>query len=147
MVDLDATAAAIVRLFANVTRYPDIFATIKRVDIRSRTPARSVAYVEAAFQWPLGDRWVQLETVVTGDRVRWRRMDGSIRRFEGSLVATDLPAGRSRVIYDAIVDPGWAAPGWLTAWLESRVEDALVADTRRYLRDHADEVAERPSAR
>ncbi len=145
--ELDVPAATVLRIFSDVGRYPSIFPAIKRADVRSRSPGRSVSFIEVEFPWPIGPRWLLAETTVAGDRIRWRRLEGTLKRFEGSLQASDIAAGRSKAIYDAIVDPGWVAPGWLSGWLEARVIEGVLAETRRYLRDHADDVAQRTSAR
>jgi len=145
--DLDAPAARVVRILSDVSRYPLIYPAIKRAEVRERSPGRSISHIEIEFPWPIGSRWLVAETSTAGERIRWRRLDGTIRRFEASLVARDVSAGRSRATYDALVDPGWAGPGWLSGWLEARILEGLVSETRRYLRDQADEVAASTSAR
>lgn len=136
--DLDAPPAAVVRLFSEVERYPQIFAAIKKAEIRSRTGNRSIAFVEIAFPWPVGPRWLLAETSAEQDRVVWRRLDGTVRRYEGSLQVTELPGGRSHATFDALVDAGWSdAPGWLSNLLQGHVMNQILADARRYVRQYA----------
>jgi hypothetical protein len=124
-----------------------MFPAIKRVEVRHRTVGRLLSYAEIEFPWPIGPRWVLAETLTTGDRVRWRRLEGSVRRFEGVLKVSEVAAGRSRIVWDATVDPGWAASGWLANFLGNQAIEGLVADARRYLRDHPEALAQRTSAR
>ncbi len=136
--ELDAPPGAVVRLFADVEKYPQIFSAIKRAEVRSRTGNRSVAFVEVAFPWPIGPKWLLAETNTAQDRVTWRRLEGSVRQYEGSLQLTELPGGRSRASFDAVLDTGWSGtPGWLTSWMQGRVLAGILSDTKRYVRNHA----------
>ena len=145
--DLDAPAAAVVRLFAEVDRYPRVFPSIKRADIKRRKPGQSTAYVEIDFPWPIGPRWLLGEVQATADRVTWHRLEGTFRRYDGSLRVVGLAGGRSRVTYEAVVDPGIPAPVFIAEWMQGRVLVEILADARRYLRDHAEELARSTSAR
>lgn len=136
--DLDAPPGAIVRLFSDIERYPKIFPAIKRADVRSRTANRSVAFVEVAFPWPIGPKWLLAETNAAQDSVTWKRLDGSVRHYEGSLKVAELPGGRSRATFAAVVDPGWTGtPGWLTTLIQGQVMQAILSDAKRYVRENA----------
>lgn len=136
--DFDAPPGRVVRLFSEIERYPHIFAAITRAEIRSRTGNRSVAFVEVAFPWPIGPRWLLAETNAEQDRVTWRRLDGTVRRYEASLHVAELPGGRTRATYDAVVDAGWSAtPGWLSSLLQGHVMNQILADAKRYVRQYA----------
>lgn len=134
--DLDAPPSAIVRLFSEVERFPKIFPAIKRAEIRSRTGSRSVAFVEVAFPWPIGPKWLLAETNAAQDRVTWRRLEGSVKHYEGSLQVSELPGGRSRARFDAQVDPGTGTPVWLTNLVHGQVMNAILADAKRYVREN-----------
>lgn len=136
--DLDAPPGAVVRMFSEIDRYPQIFPAITKAEIRSRAGNRSVAFVEIAFPWPVGTRWLLAETSAEQDRVTWRRLDGTVRRYEGSLQVAELPGGRSRATFDALVDAGWGGtPGWLSNLLQGHLMNQILADARRYVRQNA----------
>lgn len=136
---VDDSAADVYRLTTDFRNYGRIYNSIKSVDIASQTPDVVVARFDLAAPWPLPGRDVTTRTRLDPGRFafRWRRTAGSMRVYDGQMIARPLDADHCVVYYSAKVDPGYAfLPSWFVTWGQGYVLPSIIRAIRDTLHRH-----------
>lgn len=132
---IDAPIAAVWTAYTDFVDYPKIFG-ITASAVRRRQGDTVWAWFYIAFSWPLAPRWTLNETHLYPDRhlMTYRRVDGSFRRYDGELALYPDGADRTRVWYEAAVDPGLPfVPSWVVDWVQAHLLPTSITDVRTWL--------------
>lgn len=120
-------------LMTDFKNYARIYNSIEKADVESESGRQIVSHYLVKAPWPLEPRTVTTRTWVDPERnaFRWERIKGSLKVYEGELVA--VPSGDSRciVFYSAKVDPGYDwLPSWFVTWGQTYVLPSIIRAIR-----------------
>ncbi|MBU6428155.1 MAG: SRPBCC family protein [Cyanobacteria bacterium REEB65] len=116
--------------------YDHIYTGIKRSEIRGRTGNTLFGYFLLEFPWPLPERWTLNETRLHPGHLAfdWDRVDGTVKRYEGSLELYPWENNKTRMVFRALMDPGLNfVPGWLVDYVASTTLPGIIQGARDYL--------------
>ena len=116
-----------------VEDYPEFVKGVREVTVQNRGERDLVARFKAGVGGMTFDYTLFVERTET--EVRWRRIKGSFRASEGSMV--HLGEGRFR--YRNAMDPGFAVPGFAVQFVLERSLPRLIKEFRRRARERAAE--------
>ncbi len=136
---LGVLGAPIDKAFATLTdfgRYSQYYTGIPKSQVRRQSGSESQVYLVIDFPWPMADRWALLEFKVDepGRKFEWRRIGGTVRRYEGEARFAPWPGNRTVMEFDAMIDPGFAfLPQWLLGYFTAQSLPGVVSGPRDYL--------------
>ena len=116
--------------------YQSFYTGMPKSETRKRDGQNVVAYFSLVFPWPMPQRWTlnSFEVDRAGRSFKWKRTDGSIRRYEGAARFSEWPGRRTLMQFEASMDPGFTfIPNWLLAYLTAQSLPAIVSGPRDYL--------------
>lgn len=137
---IEASATRVFKAYTDFERYPEIFNLRDSKIVRKEGDTVSVR-ATLIVPWPIGERWVTNETRLSPDVYSfvYKRADGSITEYTGSLKIIPKGATTSQVYYVAKVDPGIPfMPTWLVNRLQARMLPSSIQAVRDYLKRHQD---------
>jgi ribosome-associated toxin RatA of RatAB toxin-antitoxin module len=132
---IDAPPDVVYPIYADFESYPELFKTAKSSDILKREGNVLTCKVVMDFPWPLGSRWVTNHTTMDPENTSFtfKKFDGSVRIYEGSLKILPEGNGRSRVVYAAKVDPALPVPAWLVNMISANYFPMAIERVREKL--------------
>ncbi len=120
-------------LMTDFRNYARIYNSIEKADIESDAGKVVIANFLVKAPWPLEPRTVTTRTWIESDRnaFRWERVKGSLKAYEGELVAVPVSGSRCIVFYSAKVDPGYDwLPTWFVTWGQTYVLPSIIRAIR-----------------
>lgn len=129
--DPDVPPETLLEVVYDVESYPEFVKGIKRVTVKNRGPNNVVAEFDADMGAMKFCYTLLVER--TSESVRWRRIAGSFRASEGSMV--HLGEGKFR--YKNAMDPGFAVPGFAVRFVLERSLPRLIRELRARARSQA----------
>lgn len=131
---VEAPASAVFHAYTDYQHYPQIF-RLKSARILRREGDTLNVNVYMDFPWPIGERWVTNETQLQPERYSfvYRRIDGSVLEYTGSLQIVPKGPTKCQVYYIAKVDPGIP---FIPRWLMDRLQETAFPDSIRDVRDY-----------
>lgn len=138
---IDAPPEVVYPIYTDFESYPELFKAARSSEIVKREGNVWTCRVVMDFPWPLGSRWVTNFTYMDPAKTAFtfKKFEGTVKIYEGSLEVIPEPNGRSRVIYAAKVDPDLPVPAWLVNFISANYFPMTVQRVR-------DKVAHRTSA-
>ncbi|MBU6427595.1 MAG: SRPBCC family protein [Cyanobacteria bacterium REEB65] len=133
------SAFDVFRLMTDFRNYPRIYSSIESVRVESETKDRIVARFRLAVQWPLAPRTVTTVTLLDPGRTAfsWHRKSGTLRQYDGQMVAQPIDATSCLAFYSARVDPGYDwLPDWFVTWGQTYVLPSIIRAIRDTLDRH-----------
>ncbi len=129
-----APAQRVYDVFTDYEHYADIF-ELKESKVLSRSGNRLMVRAVLGLPWPVGDRWVTNETIVSPETLSfgYTRREGTILRYEGTLKVVSRGPSLSQVFYTAKGDPGIPL---LPTWLLNQFQAKLLPDSIQRVRSY-----------
>jgi hypothetical protein len=109
---------------------------ISRSQVRRRAGESAQVFMVIDFPWPLPDRWVLLDFKLDPESrtFTWRRVDGSVRRYQGRTRLAPWPGNRTVMEFDGMIDPGFPfLPNWLLSYFTAQSLPGIVSGPRDYI--------------
>lgn len=136
---IEAPAETVFKAYTDFEHYPEIFNLKESRIVRHEGDTFNVRAI-LLVPWPVGERWVTNETRLLPDySFVYKRADGSILEYSGSLKVVSKGPSLSQVYYVAKVDPGIP---FLPTWLLNRFQESMlpssIQSVRDYLKRHQD---------
>lgn len=131
---VEASAPKVYRAFSDFDRYSRIF-KIKGSHVTRQDGNVLIVRATLELPWPIGERWVLNETRLEPENYAfsYRRLDGSILEYTGSVRIAPRSARSCQVYYLAKGDLGIPfLPRWLVEW----IQESTLPDTIRHVRAH-----------
>lgn len=120
-------------LMTDFRNYSRIYNTIEESKVGTIRGDVVVSEYLVKAPWPLDPRTVTTETFLEPERTAfsWRRLRGSLKTYEGELVAVPTNEQRCIVYYSAKVDPGYDwIPNWFVTWGQTYVLPSIIRAIR-----------------
>lgn len=131
---IEAPAAKVYKAYTDFDRYAEIF-NVRDTRIVRKDEATFNIRAVLSVPWPVGERWVANETRLAPDDYSfvYRRAEGSIVEYTGSLKVVSRGADSSQVYYVAKVDPGIPL---MPTWLLNRFQESMLPSSIQCVRDY-----------
>ncbi|MBM3274891.1 MAG: SRPBCC family protein [Candidatus Sericytochromatia bacterium] len=116
-------------LMADFKNYARIYNSIEKADVEPGGSSVVIAHYLVRAPWPLEPRTVTTRTWLAPDRheFRWERVKGTLKEYEGGLVAVPASGGKCIVYYSAKVDLGYDwLPSWFVTWGQTYVLPSII---------------------
>lgn len=137
---IEASAARVFKAYTDFERYPEIF-NVKDSKVTRKDDDTYQVRAILSVPWPVGERWVTNETRLSASTYSfvYRRAEGSILEYTGSLKVVPKGPSLSQVYYVAKVDPGIPLmPPWLVNRFQEGMLPSSIQSVRDYLKRHQD---------
>lgn len=130
---IKAPAERVYGVFTDFEHYVAIF-RLKEAQVLTRQGQRLGVRAVLGLPWPVGDRWVLNDTLLSPETMSFAylRQSGSILRYEGTVRVVALGPTLSQVYYAAKADPGIPL---MPAWLLNLFQARLLPDSIQRVRD------------
>lgn len=131
-VEVAAAADAVFAVLADVERYPEWQSFVRSLAVRERDGEDRPHVVEAEFDAKVTSFRVTLACAYDPGppaRVEWRRRSGDVKDLTGAYDIEAIDAGRCRVSYAVVVDPGFRLGLLIRGPVEERVRARVVDGT------------------
>jgi len=140
---IDAPPEMVFPIYTDFESYPELFQSARSSEILKRDGNVLTCKVVMVFPWPLGSRWVTNTTYLdpANTSFTFKKVEGSVRIYEGALRVLPEGTGRSRVIYTAKVDPALPVPAWLVNMISANYFPMAI----ERVRDKVEKSADRPT--
>ena len=114
-IEVDATAAELFEIVADVEAYPEWLTDVKAVNVHERDGEGRPLSATMTVDVTIREVTYTLDyEYVVGERMTWTsRPGGDVRSIEGSYDFEINDAGGTTVTYDLAIDPGFPVPGFL----------------------------------
>ena len=119
--------------FGSYSRY---YTGIPRSQMRRRLGRSVQAHFIIEFPWPMPNRWLIQEFDLYPEQhtVTWKRLDGTVKRFDGAFKFTAWGRDRTLMQYVAVIDPGFSLmPSWLLSYFTAQSLPGVVSGPRDYM--------------
>lgn len=135
-----APPAKVWALLTDFADYDRVYTGIKRSEVRGRVGNIVLGYFLLDFPWPLPRRWTLNETYLDPAHLTfsWKRIDGTVKRYQGSLHLYPWHQNQTRMVFRAVMDPGLAfVPGWFIDYVSLNTLPAIIQGVRDHVRQEA----------
>ncbi len=132
---IDAPPEVTYPIYADFESYPELFQSARSSDILKREGNVLTCKVVMDFPWPLGTRWVTNHTFLSPESTSFtfKKVEGSVKVYEGALKILPEGKSRSRVVYSAKVDPDLPLPAWVINMVQARYFPMAIERVREKL--------------
>lgn len=139
---IDAPAARVYQIYTDFDHHRDIFGH-RACAIKKREGNHLTVYAQLEMPWIFGDRWVMNETRMFPEDLSftYRRLEGSIQEYVGTLDIVPKGPARCQVVYTAKVDMGIP---FMPRWFVERVQEVQMPSAIFLVRQHLSRQAARP---
>ncbi|HEY9855848.1 MAG TPA: SRPBCC family protein [Stenomitos sp.] len=131
---VEAPASKVFKAYTDFEHYPEIF-NLRDAKVTRKDEATYHVRATLIVPWPIGERWVTNETRLLPDAYSfvYRRAEGSIVEYTGSLKVVPKGPNLSQVYYVAKVDPGIP---FMPTWLLNRFQESMLPNSIQNVRDY-----------
>lgn len=131
---VEASATKVFKAYTDFERYPEIF-NVKDSKVTRKDDFTYNVRAILMVPWPIGERWVTNETRLASSAYSfvYKRAEGSILEYTGSLKVVPKGPNLSQVYYVAKVDPGIPL---MPTWLLNRFQEGMLPSSIQAVRDY-----------
>jgi ribosome-associated toxin RatA of RatAB toxin-antitoxin module len=112
---IDATPEEVFRVATDYGKYHDFMPKVTSSTVKESTRDHALVELTAELRWPAGSsrvvaRYTQQKLAGEIYRVRFEKVDGTLKQYVGSLYIEPFAPGKTAVTYELVAEPDTVAP-------------------------------------